>query len=249
MFGKAAIKQLVTSQLDGRGYVLKEKAAPPRGFAGFLGLYRRRVGTARTVFDIGVGRGTPWLYAGFPESRLILVEPLNQFEREIQAVINVREAVWHRCALGDRAGEVTMQIPRRVPTSASILARSSDWKEITPAARDTDVAEHTVPIRTLDEIAEGEEGPFVIKMDVEGAELKVLEGGRKAIRSAGLIIVEASISPRYADESDLIDIGSFLKPAGFKLAEIIEMTTYGPDKVLAYVDAAFVRADSGFWQE
>ena len=249
MLGKATIKQLVTSQLDRRGYVLKEKAAPPRGFAAFLRLYRRRVGTARTVFDIGVGRGTPWLYAGFPDSKLILVEPLDRFEREIQAITNVRDAKWHRCALGDRAGEVTMQVPRRVPTSASILARSPDWKEITQAARDTDVAERTVPIRTLDEIANGAEGPFVIKMDVEGAELKVLEGGHNAIRSAGLIIVEASIAPRYAGECDLIDIGNFLKPAGFKLAEIIEMTTYGPDKVLAYVDAAFVRADSGFWQE
>ena len=249
MIGKAAIKQLVTSRLDSRGYVLKEKAAPPRGFAGFLDLYRRRVGTARTVFDIGVGCGTPWLYEGFPDAELILVEPLDRFEREIQAIADSRRAVWHRCALGDRTGEVTMQVPRRVPTSASILARSPDWKEITAAARDTDVAERTVPIRTLDEIADGAEGPFVIKLDVEGAELKVLQGGPNAIRSAGLIIVEASISPRYAGESDLVDIGSFLKPAGFKLADIIEMPTYGPDKVLAYVDAAFVRADSGFWQE
>jgi FkbM family methyltransferase len=248
MLGKSVIRQLVTSQLDNRGYVLKEKAAPPRGFTGFIDLYRRRVGTPKTVFDVGVGHGTPWLYAGFPDAKLVLVEPLNRFEPDITAVMNMREAVWHRCALGETEGEVTMQVPSRVPTSASTLARSPDWKELTQGARDTDYAERTVPIRTLDEVAVGAEPPFVIKMDVEGAELNVLKGGSDATRNASLIIVEASIAPRYENESDLIDIGNYLKPAGFRLAEIIEMSTYGPDKVLAYLDAAFVRSDSGFWQ-
>jgi FkbM family methyltransferase len=249
MIGKAVIKQLVTSQLDSRGYVLKEKAAPPRGFRSFLEVYNRRIGPPRTVFDIGVGRGTKWLYDSFPDADLVLVEPLDRFEPKIQEILNTRKAVWHRCALSDAAGEITMLIPRRVPTGASILGRHKDWRELTANQRDTDVIEQTVPMKTLDEIAKGAEPPFVIKMDVEGAEVKVLQGGAEAIRSASLVIVEASVGPRHAGECDLIDIGSLLKPFGFKLAEIIDMAAYGPDKLLNYLDAAFVRADSGFWRD
>lgn len=249
MIGKSAIKQLVTSQLDSRGYVLKEKAAPPRGFRSFLEVYNRRIGPPKTVFDIGVGRGTKWLYDSFPDAALILVEPLDQFETKIQEIVKARNAIWHRCALSEQAGEVTMLIPRRVPTGASILGRHKEWRELTANQRDTDVVELTVPMQRLDEIAKGAEPPFVVKMDVEGAEVKVLQGGPETIRSASLVIVEASVGPRHAGESDLIDIGTLLKAHGFKLAEIIDMATYGPDKLLNYVDAAFVRADSGFWRD
>ena len=242
---KSAIKNIVASGLDSRGYELKEKAAPPRGFRAFLKIYNRRMRKPRSVFDVGVGRGTNWLYESFPEAALVLVEPLSRFEPQIREIVNARGAVWQRCALGDAPGEATMLVPRGAPTGASLLRRSPSRE----AAPSNGLEEETVPVRLLDEIAAKAEPPFVLKLDVEGAEVGVLRGGQGALRSTDLVIVEASVGPRHEGESDLIDIGAALKPHGFKLAEIIEMATRGPDKLLSYLDAAFVRADGGFWNE
>jgi len=249
MLGKTAIRNIVASQLGHRGYELKEKAAPPRGFRAFLEVYNRRMRSPRTVFDIGVGRGTRWLYDAFPQADLVLVEPLARFEPHIHKIVQSRRAVWHRCALGDVPGVARMQVPRGVPTGASMLPRFRNGRLVTPELRPEVLEEVTAPVRLLDEISQGAEPPFVIKIDVEGLEVKVLGGALQALRLTDLVIVEASIGPRYAGECDLIDIGGVLKAQGFKLVEIVEMATLGPDKLLNYVDAAFVPADSGFWRE
>ena len=52
---------------------------------------------------------------------------------------------------------------------------------------------------------------------------------------------------RHEGEADFVDIAAHLKGEGFRLADIVEMSTVGPCKSLAYLDAAFVHVDSRYW--
>ncbi len=63
-----------------------------------------------------------------------------------------------------------------------------------------------------------------------------------------MILVEASIMRRYEGESDFVDIAAYLKGEGFLLAEIVEMSTTGRDKRLAYLDAALVHTSSRYYE-
>jgi 16S rRNA G527 N7-methylase RsmG len=42
--------------------------------------YLSRICQPKTVIDVGVGRGTPWLYQAYPTAKFILVEPLRDHE-------------------------------------------------------------------------------------------------------------------------------------------------------------------------
>lgn len=235
-------KRFLEKLLDRRGYVLKEKSAPPRGFDEFLALYRRSAETPKTIIDIGVGRGTPWLYDAFPEAELILIEALEVFRPQIDQLLQKRRGVCHYCALSESDGEITIHIPVNQPTGASILPRSAAWAERKARQGDPGTQVATVPVRRLDALLGDVKGPYAVKIDVEGAELKVISGGERTIRGADLVIVEASVATRHQGESDLIDIAQTLKGLGFRLFDIVEMSTLGPEGGLAYVDAAFVRS-------
>ena len=244
-----AIARKFLARLLGRyGYVLREAALPPRGFSAFLEVYRRRAGLPRAVFDIGVGRGTPWLYEAFPDAAFTLVEPLTEFAGDIRDIQNRYDASWHACALGERDGESEILVPETVKTGASLLAREANWAGAAAERGDSVVNPRQVPIRTLDSLAAETALPQVIKLDVEGAELAVLRGGAATLRTTDLVLVEASFMPRYEGGSDLTDLAFHLKQHGFRLAEIVDISTIGSDRLISYVDAAFIRADSRFWQ-
>jgi FkbM family methyltransferase len=232
--------------LDRRELCIRRKDDPPRGFAGFLRVYRKHAPPPQTVFDIGVGNGTPWLYEAFPDATFVLVEPLRDFAPNIDAILQKYKGECHYCALAEREGELVLHVPVGNPTGASLLSRHPDWAAYKATRGDSGIVERRVPVTTLDSLAADASGPHVVKIDVEGAEIMVMRGGKNCIGSADLLIVEASITPRHANENDFVDIACYLKTQGFILLEIAEMATIAPYNMLAYLDAVFVRLDAPF---
>ena len=88
--------------------------------------------------------------------------------------------------------------------------------------------------RTLDEIAGDIPGPLFLKIDVQGAELQVLNGGAKTLDRAALVQLEVALLPynegaptfleviRYMDDRGFVpfDIAGFSRPTGTDLAQI-----------------------------
>ena len=86
---------------------------------------------------------------------------------------------------------------------------------------------------TLDNVAKGIEGPFFLKLDVQGAELEVLEGGQETLSKAELVQLEVPFVPYnegaptlfevfdYMRERDFVpfDISGFARPNGIDLAQ------------------------------
>src|SRR5262245_21736261 len=90
--------------LQQRGYELRDLGSPPRGFAASLEYAKSRGLAPKTVFDVGVGHGTPWLYEAFGDAKLVLFEPLAVFETELLELVRTHGADWKRVALSDRPG-------------------------------------------------------------------------------------------------------------------------------------------------
>jgi FkbM family methyltransferase len=109
----------------------------------------------------------------------------------------------------------------------------------------------TVPCRTLDSIVESHRlsGPYVIKIDVEGAELDVLRGARNALRGAEAVIIEGPVIPRKAGAASFGTIVSFLTGEGFSVFDLAELSYHRRNGFLNLSNIIFVRSENKLWEE
>src|SRR5262245_12431073 len=158
-----------------RGYELKDMGSPLRGFPQCLAYAKSRGLAPRTVFDVGVGHGTPWLYDAFTEAKLVLFEPLSVFDSDLEALAHQHRADLARVALSNRLGKAQLNLNVEFPTSSSLNDIDSGFNRfaITPR-QEPHFERRTVHLETLDRLNHYEP-PYVLKLDVEGAERQVLE--------------------------------------------------------------------------
>lgn len=135
-------------------------------------------GKGRTMLDIGANAGFHALTAGLFFRRVIAFEPTPataaRLERNIM-LSALRHIDVKRCALSNRAGEATFSVdPGHCGTNRLGAAPGA-----APSGREA--GSITVPLRTLDSMANDIGRVDFIKMDVEGHECEVLEGAVKTI--------------------------------------------------------------------
>lgn len=100
--------------------------------------------------------------------------------------------------------------------------------------------------RTLDSYIQEKNIPFpdFIKIDVQGAELDVLEGGQKSLENATMVLLEVSIH-RYNKGSPLLaDVVEYMNKHNFQVIDIIE--NHIIHGYLAQVDLLFAKKTSGY---
>lgn len=222
------------------GYEIKPRGAPVRGYADFLAFARTRGIDPKTVFDVGVGNGTPWLYEAFPKAKFALFEALPSFPREF-AELPAERFDYHQVALGEKAGTAHIRIPRGSPTGASLKERSSEYEALRAAsgeAVEDDYAD--VELRTLDSFT-GYEPPYVIKLDVEGAEVDVLKGATATLRDVQMAMAEISVTPRHEGEATIAELMLFMEQHGFRLFDIPSASQMGVGGELVFLDLAWIR--------
>lgn len=136
--------------------------------------FQRALRPGAVVYDIGANVGIYSLLAGFcvgPTGRVYAFEPLPRnvgYLRRHLAFNNLENCTVIEKAVCDQAGSLAFSAAGWNPSMARL---SSD-------------GEFMVPTTTLDACVYGSDAlrpPDVLKIDVEGAELQVLQGGLRAI--------------------------------------------------------------------
>ena len=102
-----------------------------------------------------------------------------------------------------------------------------------------------VPVRTLDGVLA--EDPSVepidlLKIDVQGNELKVLRGAEQSLQRTRLIWIEVSFRPLYEGSAVFSEVYDFLYAHGFYLGAIQEGLR-GDGRELLQADALFLSLD------
>jgi len=128
-----------------------------------------------------------------------------------------REVHWP-VALTDQVGESTLYVTQHpmcsslFPPNEAFLGRFARLPELVNL-------DFTVEIETttLDEFCRQEQiaGIDFLQMDVQGAELKVLEGARSALPTVLGIQTEVAFSPLYADQPLFADVDRYLRQRQF----------------------------------
>jgi FkbM family methyltransferase len=193
----------------------------------------------KSVYDIGASNGqwsaqvAPVLPGATFELFEAWVSP--QYAEQLDAVLrNQKNFRVHRFALGRENGTVRLNV--HVNHAGNSLI-DSDWERI--------VDKIPIPVRRLDDAVSGLclPMPDLIKIDVQGFELKILQGGEQACRQAKALMLETWIYRGYGPETPLLhEIVEWLAEREFSLATF-GGTWVSPHLKMWSVDAFFVRND------
>lgn len=190
-----------------------------------------------TIFDIGVAYGTPELYAAFPDAHYYLVDPTRESAPHMAGIARHLDADVLNVAFGDRDAE------RVIGARPTDIGGSTFFEEIGEAPP-TD--RYPVPVRRFDHIVDGFERPALAKLDVQGAELEVLQGMGERIRELDAIIVEASVIATIKGGPELADLIGYMKGKGFVVYDMLGGHRRPLDNALAQIDLLFVGEDLEF---
>ena len=173
------------------------------------------------VIDIGANEGqfAKELRAGGYSGRIVSFEPLSAAHGRLLQVSD-GDTAWHvhpRCALGDRLGEIELNISGN-SVSSSILPMLTSHSNAAPES--AYLGHESAPLITLDSVAppylEGAQAPF-LKIDTQGYEWHVLDGARATLPRVSGIQMELSLVPLYEGQRLWRECIERLETAGFVL--------------------------------
>jgi FkbM family methyltransferase len=176
------------------------------------------LGERPIIFDVGghAGDYTDALLRARPAGRAFVFEPSDSHFRILHERLGGRtNVILEKIGLGARACEVPLYKTGEISGLASLTRRRLDHFGV-----EMDLVE-TVVVRTLDEIV-AEYGIATIdllKIDVEGHELDVLNGGTKAFQANRIKLVQFEFGGCNLDtRTTLQDFFYFFQERGFTMA-------------------------------
>ena len=175
----------------------------------------------RTVIDAGahVGEFAAGARKAMPGARILSFEPVP----EVFARLTERmggDPLWtgFPFALGDAEGEEAFHVHAFSPIS-SLLPIAKEGIRAFPYARFRQKPV-TVRVRRLDAVlaGAGAEGPYLLKIDVQGYEDRVVRGMGAELGGAAAILAEVSHKRLYEGQMVLPEWNAFLAGLGFRHA-------------------------------
>lgn len=176
------------------------------------------------ILDVGANRG---LFAsemrklGFKDE-IVSFEPLPKPFEQMQALFQ-SDPKWRgfNFGLGNENGEQLIHVANN-SVSSSLLPMMQAHRDAEPAVKF--VNQEKVSIKTLDDIIPSLgidlKRNVLLKIDTQGFENRVLEGGSISLKKINTLLVEMSLIPLYEDEMTFIPLCAKLELQGFRILSI-----------------------------
>ena len=197
-----------------------------------------------TIVDVGVATDTEDLYWHFPNAKYLFVEPLQEFESNLQQLCGLYPGSnYMLAAAGATNGELEILV-------TPDLGSTSRFETIESRDGAYDMAPRTVPQLKIDTMWDTLElsGPALLKIDVQGGEIEVLKGADKTLNNFEVIVLEVGLIEQYIGQPIFSDYISYMTKKDFVAYDIIH-TGYADTGMLCQVDLVFVKKDGQFRQD
>ena len=192
----------------------------------------------KTVFDVGVAYGTPWLYEAFPHASYFLIDPLREALPHMERIKKSLNATILNVALGESAGIVNIEARENIRGS-TIFAQEGE-------ADSRLLSCYPVEVKRLDEIVPAFPTPALCKIDVQGAELGVLKGMSGIMAQLDVVIVECHTLPTLRGIPEAAEVIHLMNEYGFCIYDVAFIGRRPLDGATAELDVVFVKKDSVF---
>lgn len=167
-----------------------------------------------TVIDIGVQTKTKELIEVFPDVKHILFEPVKEYHSAIAENYKNINHELVECALSNGNGTAILNVVSKDNKNSTITHSQIGAQKNTPLARE-------VKKMTLDSFMKKNNypKPYLLKIDVDGHEIPILEGSVNTLQDVTCVVIEAPLH-------SLLERTQFLVSRGFFLWDIVDFAYY-----------------------
>lgn len=171
----------------------------------------------KRCLDIGahVGDFSLEILRHSPECELIAIEA----NPNCEPYLNKRKLNYDMIALGSSktTAELFIEQQNSIGTGASLYKENTEWYQ------EGKYSKVSVPVETLDSRSYFKDEVIdLVKLDVQGAELDILQGGRKTIMRSNYVLIEVSLM-QYNLGAPLIDkVVNQMKEYVFHIEDILD---------------------------
>ena len=195
--------------------------------------------TPATIIDVGVATQTVGLYEEFPNVPLLLIEPVAEYEPFLKRIATEYNAQYVLAAAGETAGKTILNVHHQ--KFGSSLLREVEGESVDGVPRE-------VPMLTIDDLCAERKlrGPYLLKVDVQGAELRVLSGARRVLQQTEAVFLETAVMGTMLCGPEAWDVMDWMKHAGFVVYDVYEFQYRPLDGALCQIDVVFVKEKGKF---
>ena len=179
--------------------------------------------------------GTPPLFEVFPDAHHVLLEPVAECEPLLKDLCSrLKSAEYHIAAVTEHSGKTFLGISPSRQYSSIVEAPGVDGSEY-----------REIPCLSLSDLCKTHAypGPYLVKIDVDGPEIKVLKGALGLIDRETVFVIEATVNDGDPHFPQILD---FFKPLDFVLHDIVDPMFRPVDGALWQVDVVMVHAESRY---
>ncbi len=194
------------------------------------------------IVDIGAyeGKWTEEVSEIFPEAHFLMIEAQAEKEALIKNVAqkdsNKRD---YRISLLSADDDKTLLF-NQYETASSVLVEHHD----------TGAETKTIISKSLDTVLNSSnfQMPDFIKLDTQGYEIEILKGGKSALVSAKVVLMEVSFIDIYKNGPLVLEVLNFMDKHNFQAYDICSIMRRPLDKAIFQSDLLFVKKDSSLIQ-
>lgn len=198
----------------------------------------RRGFRPKVVLDIGAAKGYWSLVCGqfFAEALFFLIDPLTESEPFLRQACDADPRFHYLLtAVGSEPGEALMNIAGDCEGSSLC-----HWEGVGPSQQ------RRVPVTTVDHLLSAGriQAPDLVKIDVQGYELRVLQGALQMLRHAEVLIVEVNLYEFAGGYARVHEVIRFLADRQFYMFDLAGALRRPYEDDLGELDIVFVSARS-----
>jgi FkbM family methyltransferase len=169
-----------------------------------------------SILDIGANIGQFALFASeiFPTAKIYSFEPIPSVFEELKKNSNGKNILPFNLALGESEGTLEITVNQASPSSSFLdlgEKHINNWGNAIPLKKES------VKISTLDLFCSSQDlkFPLLVKLDVQGFEDKVINGGLSVLSKAEIVIIELSYDALYKNQPLFGDVYIMITNLGF----------------------------------
>ncbi len=203
-----------------------------------------------TLVDVGSMGGLEPEWSWLKDEGLLKTVGFEPDEREFAKLRSDDRAVFHPFALSTEPGRALELHVAREPGKTSLFPPNMDLLRRFPKPeRFETVRTISLPaasVRTLDGVVTAAD---FVKLDTQGSELSILQGGEKLLKGVLGLKVEVEFLELYCGQPLFADVDAFLRARGFELADLrrvywkrAEFTAFPGKGQLVFGDALYFKS-------
>jgi len=190
----------------------------------------------KVLIDIGANDGAYGLYL----KKLFGVMEVHVFEpqpKHRESLIS-KGFIVHSVALADKAGEASFYT-NTYDSASSLLPITDICRTEYPKTADSQLS--MVQTARLDDELPVPPQDSLIKIDAQGYELPIIQGGRQVVSRALIVLIEMSFQRLYEGQSLFNDVHSELDALGFELAGFLKQYAQESTGQPLFAHCAYIR--------